>query len=285
VPTSSGLASDAPVASPSKLDDALLWLTEHPGACVLAGGTDVMVQIEAGALTPREVLNIWGLDALRGVRRHGQRIWIGALTTYAGLIRSEIAQAEAPSLVEAARTVGARQIQNRGTLGGNIANASPTGDTLPVLLSLDAVIEVASAMRGPRFIPLDRMFLGARRIALEPDELITGIWLSTRHADDRTHYRKVGARMAQAISKVVLGARVRLTDGVVREARIALGSVGPVPLRCENVEAALVGAASDPSAAAHLRHDIAPIDDIRSTASYRGRVAQNILRVWLESLT
>jgi len=278
------LTSDASVHSPRALDDALFWLAEHPGACVLAGGTDVMVAIEAGALKPREVLNIWGIDALRGVRRHGRRIWIGALTTYTALIRSEIAQADTPSLVEAARTVGALQIQNRGTLGGNIANASPAGDTLPVLLSLDAVVEVASAARGPRFVPMDRMFLGYRHIALEPDELITGVWLPARHQDDFTHYRKVGTRMAQAISKVVLGARLRITDGVVREARIALGSVGPVPLRCENTEAALVGRPLEVAAAAELRADISPIDDQRSTARYRARVAQNILRVWLESL-
>lgn len=192
--------------------------------------------------------------------------------------------AAAPTLVEAARTVGARQIQNRGTLGGNIANASPAGDSMPVLLSLDAELELASAARGVRRVALAAFYRGYKRVDLAGDELIVAVWLPKRDANDRVHFRKVGTRMAQSISKVVLGARVRIEGGVVTEARIGWGSVAATPVRSRAVEAALVGRAVDPGAAAKVRDDITPIDDVRSTAGYRLAVAERVLRRWLASI-
>ena len=276
--------SQAPVHTPRDLAHALELRAAEPSAMPLAGCTDVMVFIEAGAIDPPAFLDLWGLDELRGIEATDDALWIGALTTYTELVECALAASWAPTLAEAARTCGAKQIQNRGTFGGNIANASPAGDSLPVLLSLDAEVELASAARGRRLVPLAELYTGYRQLAAAPDELITRIRVPRPHAADRMHYRKAGTRLAQAISKVVLGARVRIEDGVVTDARVALGSVAATPIRCPTVEAALVGKPVDPSAADRVADDIAPIDDIRSTADYRNSVSRRILRTWLESL-
>lgn len=265
------------------LEQALDFRAQYPEARVLAGGTDLMVEMDLGHI-PQSVLNIWPIGELRGIRERPDGLWIGALTTHRELVESLLAEAWAPALIESCRTVGAVQIQNRGTLGGNIANASPAGDTLPVLLALDADVEVASAARGVRIVPMEYLYRGYRAMNIEPDELIIGVRLPEPHSADQTHYRKVGTRLAQAISKVVFGGRVRIVDGVVVESRVAFGSVAATPIRCRGVEEALLGRAVDPQVARLVADDIAPIDDIRSTSGYRGRVAENILRSWLTSL-
>ena len=268
----------------SDLDEALSLRAAHPDARVLAGGTDLMVEIDLGHL-PKSVLNIWSVDALRGVQERPDGLWIGALSTHRSLVENLLVESWAPALVEACRTVGAVQIQNRGTIGGNVANASPAGDTLPVLLALDAEIEVASMERGFRRIPMAYLYSGYRRMNIEPDELVVGVCLPEPHSADRTYYRKVGTRLAQAISKVVMGGRIRIQEGVVTEARVAFGSLGPTPLRCPSVEEAMVGQAVDSQVARLVAEDIQPIDDIRSTAKYRARVATRILEGWLVSLS
>ena len=243
-----------------------------------------MVEMAAGSISPTAWMNIWGINELRGIKNFKGRLFIGALTTYSDIIHSEDVQSSAPILVDAARAVGALQIQNRGTLGGNIANASPAGDTLPVLMALDAVVEVASAQRGSRFVPIDRFFRSYRSVDMEADELISGVWLPAPKPGDHTYFRKVGTRAAQSISKVVMAALIRTVDDTVAVARVALGSVGPMPLRCRHTEAALLGKPISPTAVEELRKDIQPIDDIRSTARYRETIAENILKTWLESL-
>lgn len=268
------LTSHAPVLNPKTLDDALQMRADHPRAQPIAGGTDLMVTIEGGGPAPIQVLNLWGIDALNGIDDGPDGVRIGALATWTQIVRSAVCQTHAPALVEAAQTVGARQIQNRGTLGGNIANASPAGDSLPVLLALDAVVEVAS-VRGTRRIAMDDLYTGYRALSLAPDELIVAVHLPHIHPGDRQHYRKVGTRMAQSISKVMLGARIRLEGDIVTEARIAFGSIAATPIRIKAVEAALVGKPIDPSTS-ELLH-IQPIDDIRSTAAYRTAVARKIL--------
>ena len=272
------------VLKATDLDEALSLRAAHPDARVLAGGTDLMVEIDLGFL-PERVLDIWSVEALRGVQERPDGLWIGALSTHRSLVENLLVESWAPALVEACRTVGAVQIQNRGTLGGNVANASPAGDTLPVLLALDAEIEVASMARGFRRIPMAYLYSGYRQMNIEPDELVVGICLPESHSCDVTYYRKVGTRLAQAISKVVMGARVRLQDGLVTEARVAFGSLGPTPLRCSAVEEAMVGKPVDPQVARLVAEDIQPIDDIRSTAEYRTRVANRILEGWLVSLS
>jgi CO/xanthine dehydrogenase FAD-binding subunit len=269
------LTSPAPVHRARTLADALAWRATHPHATVLAGGTDLMVFLELGSANPTSVLDLWGCTELRGISEDGRTL--GALTTWTDMVRHP---ALPVALRDCARTVGAPQIQNRGTIGGNIVNASPAGDSLPMWLVTDATFELAS-VRGVRQVPASAFWLGYRKTALAPDELLVRVHLHP-HAGDRLHYRKVGTRLAQAISKVVLGGRLRIEGGIVTEARVALGSVAPTPIRAHHVEAALLGKPVDPAAAAAVADDIAPIDDIRSTAAYRRTVSANVIRAWLE---
>jgi CO/xanthine dehydrogenase FAD-binding subunit len=271
--------SNAPVYTASTLQEALELRSAHPDATILAGGTDVMVFIEAGALVPKSVLNIWGCSGLRGIEPTDSGYRIGALTTWSDIVSSELPA----SLRECAATVGAAQIQNRGTVGGNIANASPAGDSLPLWLALDAEFEVAS-IRGSRRIPANDFWTGYRETALSADELLIAVHIVI-HPNDSLVYRKVGTRMAQSISKVVLGGRLRTEGGVVTQARVALGSVAAVPVRLVAVESALEGSAINPSAADLVSGEIQPIDDVRSSATYRTAVATRIIRSWLESAT
>lgn len=276
--------SQAPVLTPKSLAEALALRAAHPGAMPIAGGTDVMVYLEAHQIDPPAFIDLWGLDGLCAIEAVEGGLRIGAAVSFSQLVEDARVAGAAPTLVEAARTVGARQIQNRGTIGGNIANASPAGDSMPVLLSLDAVVEVASAARGARRVGLDAFYRGYKRVDLAADELITGVFVPGVSAADRCHFRKVGTRMAQSISKVVLGARVRVEGGVVSEARVAWGSVAAMPVRSAAVEAALVGRPVHVGAAAKVREDITPIDDVRSTADYRLAVAERVLGSWLASL-
>lgn len=281
------LTSPARVLRPRTLDEALTLRAAHPDAQPLAGGTDVMVFLEMGAIDPPAFLNLWGLDEIRGIEAADGGLWIGALTTHIDLARDKRVLRSAPILAESARTVGAVQIQNRGTLGGNIANASPAGDTLPVLLALDAQVEVASAARGRRRIPMEKLYTGYRTLSTQPDELITRVFVPAISSNDRVHFRKVGTRLAQAISKVILGGRLRIEWGLVSQARLAFGSVAAVPLRVHGAEAAMVGLPvreGIPRALKALETDIKPIDDVRSTAEYRRKVAAGVLRAWLETM-
>jgi CO/xanthine dehydrogenase FAD-binding subunit len=209
------------------------------------------------------LLDLWSLGELKGIRRVDGSIEIGAGEPYTGIIGSAVVREHLPALVAAARTIGAAQIQNRGTLGGNLANASPAGDTLPVLLAFDAIV-----VTDRRRIPIDRFFTGYRKTALEPDELIVAVSFPT---DGRiVRFRKVGTRAAQAISKVMLAV-------CHAPARIAVGSVAEVPLRAPKAEAALAKGDIEAAVAA-VGEDIRPLDDVRSTAVYRRTVTQNVLR-------
>lgn len=278
------LRCTSPARTARTLAEALELRAAMPEATVLAGGTDLMVGLESGAPAPRAVLNLWGCAELRHLDGDAARgLSIGALSTF----RDLRAHAGVPAaLRDCAATVGAEQIQARATVGGNIVNASPAGDSLPLWLALNAAFELAS-VRGHRRVPADRFFLAYRRVDLRPDELLVAVhvppWLGPE-GEDRLVYRKVGTRAAQSISKVVLGGRVTLQGGVVRSASLAMGSVAPVPLRLRAVEEALVGRAPWPEAADEIARDIHPISDVRSTAAYRSSVARNVLRSWLGTL-
>ena len=234
----------------------------------IAGCTDVLVNLNFGTAKETRFLNLWGLDALRRIRMKGKTLSIGALATYTDLIRSPLVRRHVPILAAAAREVGGAQIQNRGTLGGNIANASPAGDTLPVLAVAEAWIVLQSAA-GKRRVPFHAFYTGYRQSVRRPDELITAVEIP--EVPVRQWFRKVGTRAAQAISKVVMAA-VRAT-----EPRIALGSVAPTVIRLPRTEAALAAGASIEEARRVLSDEIHPIDDIRSTADYRRRVSANLL--------
>jgi CO/xanthine dehydrogenase FAD-binding subunit len=255
---------------PRDVADAARLYREHPACRPLAGGTDVMVMLHAGALqpAPSALLDLWPLGELKGIRRVNGALEIGAAEPYTGIIRSALVREHLPALVAASQTIGAAQIQNRGTLGGNLANASPAGDTLPVLLAYDATV-----VTDRRTISVSDFFTGYRKTALQAAELIVAVRFPL---DGRTvRFRKVGTRAAQAISKVVMA--------VSREpARIAVGSVADVPLRARDAEAALTRG-DVAGAVAAIAADIRPIDDVRSTAVYRRAVAQNVLRDLLDA--
>ena len=276
---------EPPIETPKSLAEAFAALSGSSAddpLIPIAGGTDVMVRItgEIGE-PPARMLDLWRLDELRGISSDGGAISIGALTTYTEIRRSAPCREHLPALVEAAATIGAAQIQNRGTLGGNIANASPAGDTLPVLLALDAEFVVGGA-RGERTIPASEFWVAYRRTALAPDELILRIVVPVAGGRE-ARFRKIGTRRAQAISKVVLALAWR-DDGSSsgwRDVRVALGSVADRPIRARAAEAALETRTPTPeaadAAAEALAAEITPIDDVRSTADYRRTVAARVL--------
>ena len=274
--------------APETLQAALSLMAAAPGIWrPFAGGTDLMVLLEAGKLAGGRYLSLWKLTDLRGIDARDAVVTIGALTTYTEVRRHAVLQSEFPLLCRAAEETGGIATQNRGTIGGNIANASPAADTPPALLAYDAEIELVS-MRGSRRLPYDRFHLGYKKMDLAPDELIARVILPRRTVPWVPYYRKIGTRRAQAISKVCLAATIDVdpSRGIVRDARIALGSVAPLPIRAMKTEAALRGrkpdAATIAAAQLALASDITPIDDIRSNARYRLRVAQNLLAECLE---
>ena len=274
---------------PRTLAEALALLRDEPGAWrPFAGGTDLMVLLEAGRLGQRKFFSIAHLKELRGVEESGEFVTLGALTTYTDVRRSEVVAREFPMLAEAARETGGVAIQNRGTVGGNIANASPAADTPPALLAYGAEVELVSA-GGTRSVDYSEFHTGYRRTVMRADELIARVRLRRPRAGARHFYRKVGTRRAQDISKVCFAALAETgVGGVINEVRIALGSVAPTVVRCRETETLLRGRAPDaellkesPDA---LARDVAPIDDVRSTARYRLRVAQNLLAEFLSAV-
>ena len=278
---------DFPVTCPRTLDEALAILAEQPGkATPLAGATDLFVLLNAGQLPATHFVSLSGIPELsRPASWDEGRYTMPALTTYTETRHDARVVAELPLLASAARELGALQIQNRGTWAGNIANGSPAADGVPALLAYDAVVELAS-LRGRRWIALADYFTGYKQSLRAPDELITNVTAQVPAAGARHYWRKVGARKLQAISKVVAaGVLERDSAGAVTRVRLALGSVAPIPLRARKVEQAVtgqpLGAATTEAALDALAHDIAPIDDVRSTRDYRLRIARNLVRAFL----
>ena len=274
--------------APRDLPGALDLLAGEPGAWrPFAGGTDLMVLFEAGLLAHKKFLSVWRLAELRGVEVAADHVTLGALTTYTDVLREETLRREFPALCAAARETGGWAIQNRGTLGGNVANASPAADSPPALAAYGAQLELVSTA-GARWIDYADFHTGYKQTAMRADELIARIRLPRAPGDAVSYYRKVGTRRAQAISKVCLAATAEREGRRISSARIALGSVAPTVVRCrrtegllrdETVDEKLIGAAR-----AALAEEIAPIDDVRSTAEYRLRVAQNLLEDFLSNV-
>jgi CO/xanthine dehydrogenase FAD-binding subunit len=254
---------------PKSVADALRMLRDDGPLTPLAGCTDLYVNLNFGTLADRRFIDLWPLDALRTIESRSGLLRIGALATFTDLRRSPLVRKQLPMLAAAAGEVGGVQIQNRGTLGGNVANASPAGDSLPVLAAADAVVVLQSAA-ATRRVPFDRFYTGYRASVRRPDELIVAFEIAPLRG--RQWFRKVGTRAAQAISKVVMaGVRDRTT------VRLAIGSVAPTVLRLSSTETVLASGGSKAEAHRALADEIAPIDDIRSTAAYRHRVAENLL--------
>jgi CO/xanthine dehydrogenase FAD-binding subunit len=257
------------------LAGALRVLADEPGTVPIAGCTDVYVAFQFGQRPGPSYLDLTPLAALKRIHLRGDVLVIGALATYSELQRSRLVRARLPMLVEAARLVGGVQIQNRGTVGGNLANASPAGDTLPVFAAADAQV-VLHGPDGERRIPFSKFYTGYRASVRLRNELITAVEVAP--VEGRQWFRKVGTRAAQAISKVVFA-------GVRGAApRLALGSVAPTVVRLTHAEQALAGGAGVDAALGALANDIQPIDDVRSTADYRRTVAANLVRqFWQET--
>ncbi|MBV9179978.1 MAG: FAD binding domain-containing protein [Acidobacteria bacterium] len=278
--------------SPTSLAQALEVLAEDSNQWLpIAGGTDVMVQYAAGTLPRRKLLNLWNLRELREIKVFSGEVEVGAGATYTDLRSHPVIAGEFPLLARAASWTGGIANQNRGTLGGNIVNASPAADSLPALLAYEAELILVSR-RGERRFPYGDFHIGYKRMNLTADELIRAICLPRRFSGYISYSRKVGPRAAQAISKVCIAAlaRVARTDFglMVQDVRIALGSVAPVPMRLTATERLLKGKSLDreqiTAARRALSSEIAPISDLRSTASYRTKVAGNLLEEFLQQL-
>ena len=276
---------------PRNLAEALELRAEHPatsGWIVLAGGTDVLVSASHRP-EPAGILDLWRLGALGGIRverdheRGGQgkgdRIVLGAGVTWLEVQRSPLVLQHLPILVEAAREIGALQIQARGTLGGNIATSSPVGDSLPVLLALEAELELAS-VRGTRLLPYCDFCTGYRKTLLAADELVTAVHIPMPGHGVRQRWRKVGTRRAQSISKVMGAAAIAMEGDVVKRACVALSAVADRPIRIAAIEQAVVGlpwAKAAEAARAAVAGSIKPLTDLRSSREYRVQVAENLV--------
>jgi CO/xanthine dehydrogenase FAD-binding subunit len=277
------------LTSPASLSDALALLASEPTVWKpFAGGTDLMVLLESGKLQHRNYINIWSLDELRGIDVADNHVTLGALTTYTEIQSHAILRKEFPMLCQAASETGGLAIQNRGTLGGNIINASPAADSPPALLAYDAEIELTST-RGSRWLAYQGFHTGYKQMGIRNDQLLTRIRMPRRTGESHHHYRKVGTRKAQAISKVCLAALARTEESKLTDIRIVFGSVAPIVLRCVQTEDHLRGQTINDElfkqARTSLENEISPIDDIRSTAKYRLRVAGNTLIDFLTTLS
>lgn len=284
--------ADYALVAPGSLHAVLSLLAEEPGDWTpIAGGTELMVQFGAGRLRPRKLVNIFGLPELTQISVAEDTIRIGAGVTYTAIRNHPEISAALPLLARAASWTGSIANQNRGTLGGNIVNASPAADSPPALLAYDATLTLVSAS-GERTLSYADFHLGYKRTALRPGELLHSITLRRAYSGYRSYTRKVGTRNAQAISKVALACLALVEDNVITDIRIAAASLRETPTRCLATEAALLNQPLTPAtlptliAAARtaLATEAGPIDDIRSTARYRAAVAANLLEEFLQTL-
>ena len=280
--------ADYELVAPASLSAVMSLLAQQPNEWQpIAGGTDVMVQYAAGKLAARKLVSLWNLSELRRIEVTGAEVIIGACCTYTDLLGHEVAVREFPLLASAARWTGGIANQNRGTLGGNIVNASPAADSLPALLAYEAELILVSA-RGERRIPYVDFHTGYKQTLLATDELLRAICLPRGFAGWVSYSRKVGTRNAQAISKVCIAALGRVVDGAVEDVRIGAGSVAPTPVRLRETERVVKGKRIDAALVSRARvtaiGEIRPIDDIRSTATYRSAVVGNLVEEFLHLL-
>lgn len=282
-----GDAKSMTVLSPRTAAEAVKTYAKVPSALPFAGGTDVMVGWNLGQLNGRTVLDLSRVSEWRKIRVLSDGVDLGSLVTHAQIQAHPVLRKRFPLLVAACATVGAAQIQNRGTIGGNIANASPAGDTFPALAVYEATVRAAGP-NGRRGVPISEIFAGVKKTTLKPGELIEAVFLPfPDKTPTRGAFRKVGTRAAQAISKTVFAGLVwNGKGGVLAGARLAFGSMAPTVRRLYAVEEYLRGRrlndVSISAAAELLPNDVSPIDDIRSTREYRLMVSRNILTAFLK---
>lgn len=274
--------------APPTLDAVLAKIADEPGKhTAIAGGTELMVALGTGRLAQRSLLSIQHLNELRFIRVEEDTVHIGSGTTFTDIRRSAAIAADLPLLIQSASWTGSVANQNRGTLGGNICNASPAADTPPALLAYGATVTLIS-VAGKRTMPYTEFHLGYKKTALRPDELLHSVSVPRAFAGFRQYIRKVGTRNAQAISKIALACVASMEDDVIADIRIGAASLADRPVRCSAAEAALLGKRVDETAIraarAALASEAKPIGDIRSTAMYRAAVAENLLEEFLRSL-
>src|ERR1700685_3418840 len=273
--------SEYELVAPAKVAKVLELLAREPGVWLpVAGGTEVMVQYGAGRLGARKLVSLWGLPELRRIERTEQELVIGAGCTYSDLRDHPAVAQEFPLLARAASWTGSIANQNRGTLGGNIVNASPAADSLPALMVYEAELLLVSAA-GTRRVPYADFHTGYKQTRLAVDEIIAAIALRPRFANYYAYSRKVGTRNAQAIAKLCLAGLGKLTVNKIEDVRLAIGSMAVTPLRLRRTEEVLLGQGWSPALVGEARQaletEVAPIDDIRSSAGYRLHVAGNLL--------
>lgn len=269
--------------SPKTVQECLAYLQKSGDELrLVAGGTDAVVQMKEGKGLPHTWLNLSGLNELRYIKEEGEDIHIGAMTTHSDLAKSNLLRKKALALAEASWEVGATQIRNMGTIGGNVATASPAGDTIPALYVLDAQVEVQS-LSGKRKIEIEKFFLGPRKTILRKDEMITAIIIRAQQQNEISIFQKLGPRRAQAISIVNVAMKLKMGAGLreCQGGKIAFGSVAPTVIRAEKCEA-MLGLApltdemiGDIGKAAWK--EVAPISDIRASAAYRKAMAGALL--------
>ncbi len=276
------------MVSPGSLEGVLRLMHDEPGKWLpVAGATEVMVMFSAGKLSARRFVNLWNLPELREIHEDAESLTLGGGCTFSQIRNCAAVSRHFPLLAQAASWTGSIANQNRATLAGNLANASPAADSPPALLAYEAELELVSA-RGTRQMAYSDFHLGYKRTALDPGELIRGIKLKKHYDGYFSYGRKTGARNAQAISKVCLAGVGLLREGQVEDVRIGLGAVAPTPIRVVEVERLLRGKQIGDEVVAEARRllneAIAPIDDIRSVAEYRRFVAGNLLEEFLRAL-
>ena len=264
------------VADEAELTAAL----SDPTAAILSGGTDLLVKIRGGLVRPGLLLDVSRMPTLQGIRRTESAIEIGAAVTESEIFASPVVREALPLLATALRTLGSVQIRNRGTLGGNLVNASPAADSAIPLLLYDAELDLIGP-GGQRTVPLDGFFLGPGKTALDPGEFIRTVRVPISEVEYRAFYHKVGKRRALTIAIASLGALIRADEGLVTEARFAAGSVAPTPVRLRAVERPLLGAALNEDAIEAARRlaieGASPISDVRATAEYRSQVVGDLV--------
>jgi CO/xanthine dehydrogenase FAD-binding subunit len=274
--------------APNSLDAILQILADSPDRYTpIAGGTELMVAFGAGRLQPRKLISLWNLAELRFIQVMPDAVIIGAGATFTDLRRHPTIARELSLLSQAASWTGSIANQNRGTLGGNIVNASPAADSPPALLAYDATLQLIST-RGIRTMPYRDFHLAYKKTALAPDELLHSIVVSRNWKGYKSYIRKVGTRNAQAISKVALAAVARINNGIIEDIRIGAASLRETPTRLTATERSLLNQPITPetiaAARAAILSETLPIDDIRSTAKYRAAVAANLLEEFLRTL-
>ena len=276
------------IIAPGTLAAVLDLLAATPGEWTpIAGETELMVAHAAGRLAAPKLVSLWGIRELRFISKGAESMTIGAGATFRDLRGDASIAANLPLLAKAASWIGSIANQSRATVGGNLVNGSPAADSSPALLVYDAEVELVS-VRGRRRIPYSEFHTGYKRNAMTHDELLFAVHLPLRFARHRQYLRKVGTRRAMAISKVALAGTAIVEEGVISELRLAAASLAAFPARLHQTEATLLGKTID-SHSIELARDALlaeakPIDDIRSTAEYRKRVAANLLEEFLTEL-